>query len=62
VIGMIWGNMLKLPPKSTIFGELFNVRRGDEVPEYMAWTMVALVFGSCILLLNRRLRAKEVVS
>jgi ABC-2 type transport system permease protein len=62
MIGMIWGNMLKLPPKSTIFGELFNVRRGDEVPEYMAWTMVALVFGSCILLLNRRLRAKEVVS
>jgi hypothetical protein len=62
VIGMIWANLLKLPPKSTIFGELFNVRRGDEVPEYMAWTMVAVVCGSCILLLNRRLRAKEVVS
>jgi ABC-type transport system involved in multi-copper enzyme maturation permease subunit len=62
VIGMIWANLLKLPAKSTIFGELFNVRRGDEVPEYMAWTMVALVCGACILLLNRRLRAKEVVS
>jgi ABC-2 type transport system permease protein len=62
VIGMIWAKMLRLPAKSTIFGELFNVRRGDEVPEYMAWTMVALVCGSCILLLNRRLRAKEVVS
>lgn len=62
VIGMIWANMLQLPAKSTIFGELFNVRRGDEVPQYMAWTMIALVFGACILLLNRRLRAKEVVS
>jgi hypothetical protein len=62
VIGMIWARMLQLPPKSTLFGEMFNVRRGDEVPDYMAWTMVALVFGACILLLNRRLRAKEVVS
>lgn len=62
VIGMIWGQMLQLPPKSTIFGELFNVRRGDEVPEYMAWMMLAIVCGSCILLLNKRLRAKEVVS
>ena len=62
VIGIIWAQMLQLPVRSTFFGELFNIRRGDEVPEYMAWLVVALVCAACIGLLNRRLRAKEVVS
>src|SRR4051812_1985348 len=62
VIGVIWARMLNLPARSTFFGELFNIRRGDEVPDYMAWLMVALVCAACIALLNRRLRAKEVVS
>jgi ABC-2 type transport system permease protein len=62
VIGMIWAKMLRLPERSTIFGELFNIRRGDEVPEYMAWLMIGLLCSFCLLLLNRRLRAREVVS
>jgi hypothetical protein len=32
------------------------------VPAYMAWLMFGLVCAACIGLLNRRLRAKEVVS
>lgn len=62
VIGIIWAQMLQLPARSTFFGEIFNIRRGDEVPEYMAWLVVGLVCTTCIILLNRRLRAKEVVS
>jgi ABC-2 type transport system permease protein len=62
VIGVIWAQMLQLPARSTIFGQLFNIRRGDEVPGYMAWLVVGVVCASCIILLNRRLRAKEVVS
>jgi ABC-2 type transport system permease protein len=62
MIGMIWAQLLRLPPKSTFFGEMFDVRRGDEVPAYMAWLMFGLVCLACIGLLNRRLRAKEVVS
>lgn len=62
VIGIIWAHMLQLPARSTIFGEMFNIRRGDEVPQYMAWLVIGLVCGACIGLLNRRLRAKEVVS
>ena len=33
VIGMIWAKMLQIPPRSTLFGEMFNIRRGDEVPD-----------------------------
>lgn len=62
VIGMIWAKMLQLPARSTFFGEMFDIRRGDEAPEYMVWLMFGLICAACILLLNRRLRAREVVS
>ncbi len=62
VMGIIWAHMFQLPARSTFFGEMFNIRRGDEVPEYMAWLVLAMVCAGCIVLLNRRLRAKEVVS
>jgi ABC-2 type transport system permease protein len=62
VIGILWAKMLQLPASSTFFGEMFNIRRGDEIPTWWAWAMLAIVCGACILLLNRRLRAKEVVS
>jgi ABC-2 type transport system permease protein len=62
VMGIIWANMLQLPAKSTIFGEILDIRRGDEVPAYMAWIVVGALFAVCILLLNKRLRAREVVS
>jgi ABC-2 type transport system permease protein len=62
VIGIIWANMLQLSARSTLFGEMFNIRRGDEIPQYMAWLVLGLVCAICIGLLNRRLRAKEVVS
>lgn len=62
VIGMIWARMLRLPARSTFFGEMFDIRRGDEVPETMVWLMFALICAACILLLNRKLRAKEVIS
>jgi ABC-2 type transport system permease protein len=62
VIGVIWANMLQLSANSTLFGEMFNIRRGDEIPQYMAWLVLGLVCAACVGLLNRRLRAKEVVS
>ena len=49
VIGIIWANMLHLPSNSTLFGEMFNIRRGDEIPQYMAW----LVLGGCVRGLHR---------
>jgi ABC-2 type transport system permease protein len=62
VIGVIWANMLQLPTTKTLFGEMFDIRRGDEIPQYMAWLVLGVVCAACIALLNRRLRAKEVVS
>jgi ABC-2 type transport system permease protein len=62
VIGIIWANMLRLSTHKTLFGEMFDIRRGDEIPQYMAWLILGVVCAACIGLLNRRLRAKEVVS
>jgi len=62
VIGIIWANMLRLSTHKTLFGEMFDIRRGDEIPQYMAWLVLGVVCAACIGLLNRRLRAKEVVS
>jgi ABC-2 type transport system permease protein len=62
LIGKVWLDMMGLPPRGTIFGELFNVRRGDEIPLWTAWVMLGFVCSVCILVLDRKLRAREVVS
>ena len=48
VIGIIWANMLRLSTHNTLFGEMFNIRRGDEIPQYMAWLMLGVVCAACI--------------
>ena len=62
LVGTIWARMLRISPRRTVLGELFDVRAGDEIPLWGCWLMLALMAGVCILLLNRKLRAREVVS
>jgi ABC-2 type transport system permease protein len=62
LVGTIWARMLQISPRRTLLGELFDVRRGNEVPLWAAWLMLAIIAGICVLLLNRRLRGREVVS
>lgn len=62
LVGTIWATMLQVPPRQTLLGELFNVRRSNELPQWAAWAMLAAIAGICILLLNKRLRGREVVS
>lgn len=62
IIGFLWARLLEVESRRTIFGEMFNVRTGDEVPVWAAWTMFVVMCVACIWLLNRRLRAREVVS
>ena len=62
LIGFLWAKLLPIKPSNSILGGLFNIRRGDEVPVWAAWTMFVLLCAGCIWLLNRRLQAKEVVS
>src|SRR6185503_14920941 len=45
LVGTIWAKMMGMPPRRTALGELFNIRRGDEVPLWAAWLMLALVAG-----------------
>ncbi|HYO82147.1 MAG TPA: hypothetical protein VES20_12150 [Bryobacteraceae bacterium] len=62
VIGTLWGRMLQVSPRRTLLGELFDIRTGDEIPIWAAWMAVAGISAVCVALLNRKLRAKEVVS
>jgi ABC-2 type transport system permease protein len=62
VIGTLWAKMLAVNPRRTMLGEMFDIRTGDEIPLWAAWVVVAGMFAACVLLLNRKLRAREVVS
>jgi ABC-2 type transport system permease protein len=62
LVGSIWANMMQISPRRTLLGELFDVRHGNEVPLWAAWLMLTLLAGVCVLLLNKRLRGREVVS
>lgn len=62
LLGTIWGKMLQIRPSNTILGTLFNVRRGDEVPQWAAWMMLAGICAACVWALNRKLKGREVVS
>lgn len=62
VIGTLWARMLGVPTRRTMIGEAFDIRTGEEIPLLAAWTMLALMCSACIWLLNRKLRAREVVS
>ncbi|MBC8167132.1 MAG: hypothetical protein H7Y20_14840 [Bryobacteraceae bacterium] len=62
LIGIIWARILGVKPSITILGSLFNVRQSDDVPQWAAWATVAAMCLACMWLLNRKLRAREVVS
>lgn len=62
LVGIIWASILGVKPSFTLLGTLFNVRQSDDVPQWAAWTMLSVIFAACIWLLDRKLRAREVVS
>jgi hypothetical protein len=62
LVGTIWAKLLAVPARETLLGTLFNVRRGDEVPQWAAWAMLLGMCAFCVWLLDRKLRAREVVS
>jgi ABC-2 type transport system permease protein len=62
LLGTIWAKILNIQPRETLLGALFNVRRGDEVPYWAAWLMLAAICAVCIWMLNRKLKGREVIS
>jgi ABC-2 type transport system permease protein len=61
LFGVIWANMLGVRARTTLLGELFNVRTNDGIPLWACWTVLAGIAAVCVLLLNKRLRGREVV-
>lgn len=61
LIGTLWAKILQVSPRRTVLGELFDIRTGDEIPLWAAWMMVGAIFAVCILLLDKKLRGREVV-
>lgn len=62
VVGMIWAQLLQIAGRRTMLTEMLNLRQGDELPMWAAYLAVAILCAFCLLLLNRKLRGREVVS
>ena len=60
LIGTLWAKLLAVRPRSSVLGEMFNIRTGDELPLWAVWCMVGFIFSACVMLLNRKLRGREV--
>lgn len=62
LIGTLWAKMLRMNPRRTMLGEMFNVQTGNELPLWAVCLALGAVAGCCVLLLNKKLRGREVVS
>jgi len=61
VIGTIWMRLFRANTRDTIWRGLFSVSERS-MPEWQAWLVLAAVCMVCVLLLEKRLRGREVVS
>jgi ABC-2 type transport system permease protein len=62
VLEVHWGRLINLTYLfATVWNRLFRSRETFEISEASAWIMLALICGGCLALLNRKLRAFEVV-
>jgi len=62
VLEVHWGKLINLTYLfATVWNRLFRSRETFEISEASAWIMLALICAACLLLLNRKLRAFEVV-
>ena len=62
LIGVIWARMLDVRGDKHILGTFFDVRGAEDVPQWAAWMMMALIFAACVWMLDRKLKGREVVS
>ena len=61
VIGTLWAKLLQVAPQRTFLGEMFDIRTGEDIPLWATWMAVAAIVAACLALLNRKLRAREVI-
>ena len=62
VLEVHWGRLINLMYLFvTVWDRLFRARETMEISESSAWLMLGLICAGCLVLLNRKLRAFEVV-
>jgi len=62
VLEVHWGRLINLMYLfATVWNRLFRTRETFEISEASAWLMLGLICVACLTLLNRKLRAFEVV-
>jgi len=62
VLEVHWGKLINLTYLfATVWNRLFRSRETFEISEASAWLMLGLICAACLALLNRKLRAFEVV-
>jgi len=62
VLEVHWGRLINLTILfATVWNRLFRTRETFEISEASAWLMLGLICAACLALLNRKLRAFEVV-
>jgi ABC-2 type transport system permease protein len=62
VLEVHWGRLINLTYLfATVWNRLFRSRETFEISEVSAWLMLGLICAACLALLNRKLRAFEVV-
>jgi ABC-2 type transport system permease protein len=62
LIALIWRDLFGIVSRRTLAREMLDDRRAADLPLAAAWLMLLAVCAACLWLLNRRLRAREVVS
>ncbi len=61
VMGTIWMHLFRANTKQTIWRGLFSVSE-ESMPLWQAWTVLGVICVLCVWLLEKKLRAREVVS
>jgi ABC-2 type transport system permease protein len=62
LIGIVWRDLFGVFANRSMASEMLNDRAGTDLPVWAAWSGLALIAAASIWLLERRLRAREVVS
>jgi ABC-2 type transport system permease protein len=62
LIGLVWRSLFGVFSGGTVSQEMFNAGPGRDLPTWAAWAGLAATAALSVWLLDRRLRAREVVS
>ena len=62
LIGLVWRSLFGVFSGGSVSQEVFNGGPGRDLPTWAAWAGLTTAAALCVWLLDRRLRAREVVS